>query len=121
MKKSIHIPPVAEAVSKLTDIEKLSVYMDYYITQLALKNDFKFIDKTQKDWSFGYGKPDKEVYNIAIYYQCKDLHIMTFSEFISPSNLKVTYCGDDWKERGYAQAYKVDALGIYHWLKKINL
>ena len=41
-----------------------------------------------------------------------------FESFISDKNINVRDCGEDWKERGFAQRWWVETYGIYDWYWK---
>lgn len=79
-----------QSINDLDGLDKLSVYMRYYITQLILKH----------------------ASNI------KDIVIYSFDEFISDNMLEFRDCGEKWNESGYAQRHWIQPYGIYEWYSK---
>ena len=110
-----------EAINNLDRAERFRVYMHYYVTQLGLKYNFDFRDKTREYGENGMGKPDKETKELAYYYVWKDLKPLTFDEFCDKKNVKVTDFGDNWEKRGRAQRLQTDYSGIYDWYFKFNI
>lgn len=111
-------PLWAEKVDRLDKWQKLTVYMDYYCTMLSLKHNFEVVDKTKKNWQHGWGNPNKEYLGLAFYSLWKDIKILDFESFISDKNIVVINCGEDCKEKGFAQKKWVEAKGIYDWYMK---
>lgn len=110
-------------VESLSFLQKYSVYLHYRITQTAMKYDFVIVDKTpiKKDvikWNHGWGKPDKEVHNIAFYNIWKDIRVLSFERFVSETNIRIIDNGDNWKGNGFAEKIRTDYFGIYNWIWK---
>ena len=92
--------------------------MSYYCKMLSLKYNVEVVDKMKSNWQHGWGVPDKEYSVLAFYFLCKDMKISDFESFISDKNIYVRDCGEDWKERGFAQRWWVETYGIYDWYWK---
>lgn len=112
-------------VSKLDIFQKLMVYYHYRVQMTALKYDYLLLDKTPINkinstlpYNHGYGKPDKEVHNIAFFFLWKNMNIMSFEEFVSDDNIRVINHGKEWEARGFAQEIQTDYFGIYEWVWK---
>lgn len=114
----INYPSWVGKVKRLDEWQKLKVYMNYYCTMLSLKYNFEVVDKMNPNWQHGWGKPDKEYLGLAFYFLWKDMKISDFESFISDKNIDVRDCGEDWKERGFAQRWWVETYGIYDWYWK---
>ena len=102
---SIKYPSWVEKVKRLDEWQKLKVYMNYCCTMLSLKYNFEVVDKMKPNWQHGWGMPDKEYLGLAFYFLWKDMKISDFESFISDKNIDVRDCGEDWKERGFAQRW----------------
>ena len=107
-----------EKVNRLNESQKQKVYAHYLCTMLGMKHDFEIVDKTKPNWQHGRDEPHKEYPTLALYFLWKDTRILTFAEFTSDSNIKVTDCGKDWKEQMLAQRWRVELSGIYDWYWK---
>jgi hypothetical protein len=105
-------------VDNMSSLQKLEVYMDYYVSMLSLKLNFHLVDKTKDNWNHGYGVPCKEYLGLAFYYLWKDLNIKSFDEFISGKNIVVHDMGECWKENGFAQRFRTEYYGIHDWYWK---
>lgn len=114
----INYPSCVGKVNRLDEWQKLKVYMDYYCTMISLKYNFEVVDKMKPNWQHGCGTPDKEYMGLAFYFLWKDMKISDFESFISDKNIDVRDCGEDWKERGFAQRWRVETYGIYDWYWK---
>lgn len=114
----INYPLWVGKVKRLDEWQKLKVYMSYYCTMLSLKHSFEVVDKMKPNWQHGWGTPDKEYLGLAFYFLWKDMKISDFESFISDKNIDVRDCGEDWKERGFAQRWWVEPYGIYDWYWK---
>ena len=114
----INYPSWVEKVKRLNEWQKLKVYMSYYCKMLSLKYNFEVVDKMKSNWQHGWVVPDKEYSVLAFYFLCKDMKISDFESFISDKNIDVRDCGEDWKERGFAQRWWVETYGIYDWYWK---
>lgn len=108
---------IINEINSLDELEKLSIYMKYYISILAMKHGFYTVDRYKKNIEL-YGVPHETFNNINIYKYDKDAKAISFQEFISSSNIKVFDNGENWKERHYAQRYTVQLNGIYNWYLK---
>lgn len=76
-----------------TDFQKLTIYLDYYVTQLGLKHNFNIVDLSRENSNYGWGKPDKVFYNTAIhYYLYREGSIKSFEDFCGNG----LYCLEDW-------------------------
>ena len=115
---------VNREIKLLTIEQKLKVYLHYYITMIGLKHDFIFRDLTTKKiitknpsendiiediTNKGYGKPDKVVNKIGIYYLWKYFLPINFDEFINGS---VSYYKNEYDHRNNT--------GIYNWYWKFK-
>jgi hypothetical protein len=88
-------------IETLTGSQKWEIYFDYYITQLSLKHSFEVHDIYQTSNNNplipigskfpGFGKPDKAVHNLGLYYLWKDTNIYTFEEFQKGDHLYEWY------------------------------
>lgn len=81
-------------VDSLDEIQKLSVYMHFFI-----KN--RMIDLT-------HGK------NI------NPINIPCFSDFINEKNIELRNHGEDWREKGFAQKRQIELHGIYDYYWKFK-
>lgn len=117
----IKYPICVEVVNSLSVFEKLRIYIDYYSTQVKMKHDFHFVDKSQPDWQHGMGKPDNEKLGLAYYNLWRDLPIYEFDDFVATSNVKVTDCGASWDKQGFASRYIVNLQGIYNWYSVMDM
>lgn len=90
-------------IKSLDDVDKLRVYLHYFVTNTALKNSFEVVDKNSLNkrlaWNHGRGFPDKECEGIAFYFLWKNQRIMSFDEFISDENVKILDHGEDWERQ----------------------
>ena len=77
-------------IDEMDGIQKLSVYMHYYIKQ---------------QWMHSYGK-HKDCYS--------------FDEFISKDRIDVRDLGDDWEKNGFAQKIWVELDGIYRYYPRFK-
>jgi hypothetical protein len=118
MRQEINYPSLVGEVKLLDEWQKLKVYMHYYCTMLSLKHKFEVLDKTKPNWQHGRGTPDKEYLGLAFYFLWKNINISGFESFVSDKNIDVRDCGEDWKERGFAQRWWVETYGIYDWYWK---
>ena len=100
-------------------MDKLKVYLHYFATNNALRNSFEVVDKKplgkRPSWNHGRGLPDKECEGIAFYFLWKNQRIISFDEFISDENVKISDHGEDWERQGRAQRVTVRYAGIYDW------
>ena len=83
----------------MDEIEKAKIYLDYCITQIALRRDIYFFDMTIKQ---GFGTMDKifPTLNVGIKKVGKDHLIMTIEEFFIKNNKY--HCGspaEEWCNR----------------------
>lgn len=76
---------IIEYVNSMSSIDRLKIYMDYFVRMAKLKNDFIIIDLEQLH--YGLGLPDKKFHNIGLYYLWKDFKIKTFEQFCDKSNI----------------------------------
>ena len=100
--------------------DKAKIYMHYYITQLGLKHNFEIADTSKENWSNGRSNPDKTFKQIAFYYLWNNIKIKTIDEFFSIKNIEIRDCGENWKERGFAQRYWIECFGVYSWFWKFK-
>lgn len=109
---------IRKEIDNFDEFQKLTVYMDYYVTQLGLKHNFMATDVVvTKSTSYlkegqkypGLGEPDKQVHNLGFWYLWKDIRIMTFEEFV---NGRKGYFNNhqDWEHPS----------GIYEWYPKFK-
>jgi hypothetical protein len=89
---------IIDYFNSLSDLDRLSIYMEYFIRQVSLKHDFDIRD----DFSF------KRLW--------KDISICSFEEYISNNNLVVIDNGDDFGKYGYAQRIRNEYNGIYEYI-----
>ena len=86
---------VIECVDLMTPIDKLKIYMDYFVGMLYLK----YTSETFKE------------------YGVTEWKAKTYDEFCSESNAMINgpHC-DDWKERGFASKswFVLNPASIYH-------
>jgi hypothetical protein len=82
-------------INNLNDFKKLSIYMKYVIVQLCMKKD--------------------------TFYNFSDLHIKTFEEFFSLSNIIILDVGEDYYKYNYAQRYRIELLGVFQFINKHKL
>lgn len=103
-------------------LQKLSVYMDYYITQVCMKYDF-YIDYAIEETP-QYNKslvPKGQIVGIKeLCYLWKDIHIDSFEEFTSKENVVITDMGEDWERHKFAQRFRMEYRGIYNWFWKFK-
>lgn len=100
--------------------DKAKIYMHYYITQLGMKHNFEVVDTAKENWNNGWSNPDKTFKQIAFYYLWKDIKIKTIDEFYSMENIEIRDCGEDWKEKGFAQRWWIECFGVYDWFWKFE-
>jgi hypothetical protein len=89
---------IIEETESLCALDKLLVYIDFYIEQLALRAELKV------------GRS-----NVSFVHP-----IESFDYFSSPERIKVTDNGPDWEERKFAQKIRTDLTGIYDWYWKFK-
>lgn len=77
-------------IRRMDDLDKLAVYMDYYITNLTHKHLHGTVNTYSKD------------------------------EFLSSERIALRDNGVDWKEKGYGQRVWVNWGGIYNWYWKFK-
>lgn len=116
--KSINYPSYVEKVKCLDKWQMLKVYMSYYCSMVTLKFNFEVVDKLKPDWQHGWGKPDKEYLGLAFYFLWKTTRILDFESFISDKNISIIDLGENWKEQGFAQRWRIKTCGIYDWYWK---
>ena len=107
-------------IQSFDEFDKAKIYMHYYTTQLGLKHNFEVVDTVKYNWQTGRSKPDKIFKQIAFYYLWKDVKIKTMDEFYSEQNIEIRDCGEDWKERGFAQRWWIECFGVYDWFWKFE-
>lgn len=103
-------------IQSLDMFDKAKIYWHYFLTQLALKNDFVIIDTPKKGWS----NPNKTVKGVDFYYLWKDTKINNMDEFYSEQNIEIRDCGENWKEGGFAQRWWIQCFGAYDWFWKFK-
>jgi hypothetical protein len=113
---------IFKLVSGLTKIEKLSIYMDWYIDELVHNNRLTI----QRNGLAFIGKiyADKEqilpILDCTIGYLSKKRYIHSFDEFIDERNYKIIDIGEDWKAQGWAERKLTQLHGIYYFIKYNN-
>lgn len=108
--------PVGDAIKEVREmdaIQKLSVYMHYFVTCTEMKHNFEIVNyKTNcpdmPGWPPGYGKPDKEFGKTRIYFLWKNTRIQSFEDFISENNIEQRT--PTWRE----------VYGIFDWYLKFK-
>lgn len=107
-------------VNSLSKIDKLKVYMEYYIGCLAEKYRFDVVDKMSfdiktinPDWMKGRNYPYKQTESLAFFRIFGNVNISSFEEFISEDNIERMDFGERWREKGYASRYRTELHGIY--------
>ena len=78
-------------IDSMDEIQKLSVYMDYYIKNRLIELELN----------------------------CK-FNLQEFDEFISPNNIEIKNHGPKWKENGFAQEVQIQLNGIYDYYWKFK-
>lgn len=104
-------PEYVKEVNSFDDLQKLSIYMDYFITMNSLTHNFEIVDKKNFNWNYNMRKPDKEYHDVAIYYLWKDLKISSFHDFISDRNIEI-------RENYISKKPYIQTFGIYEWYWK---
>lgn len=107
---------VIQEVNRMEPLEKLKVYIDYFVDQIATNYNFHVLDETESQR--GWSKADKQHLGLQFRWIWKDHKPDTFESFCSPANVRIINNGKNWKERGYAQEIRTDLFGIYNWYQK---
>lgn len=106
-----------KSIDSINVIDKVRIYMRYYIMMIAMKHDFIMVNKNQTFYPKGYGDPDLMVNNIHFFYLWKrNFPVLSFDAFVDQSNYKITDNGENWKERGFAKQKTVSCSGIYEYV-----
>lgn len=111
-----------DKINRLSKLDKLKIYMGYFIANNSLKNNFfiKYDYIIEKYPNPEYA--DSTICGIKrLDYLWKDIYIQSFDEFISEENIRIIDNGDDWNKNGFAQRIMVDYFGIYEWYWKTTL
>ena len=135
---------IIDVADKMDIVDKLDLYMESIISQIANKHDFNIVIKNEENknyWLNGYDGTitlmKKGIHNpknrisdsCAIFYNHKyhngkfiEDTIQSFEDFISKDNFKIIDLGENWKNNGYAKRVFISLDGIYRkvWLNQIK-
>jgi hypothetical protein len=94
-----HRKLVLESIVNMDELDKLTLYMDYYIRQICLK--------------YNYAEWDVDGENVKKFLWANS-PIMSFKEYTDPSkNFFETDRGEDWKENHWAERYTLTCTGLF--------